>query len=589
MEDSKKFIELAVGSVSNRAFAIEPDTLSKYLKPNQELYRSLFVLDDTAFNHFKDQKTIKSYKGNFSLDKIVFDIDKGKNSGEDTVLRTKHFIEALFDMGLNRDLIRVWFSGRGFHVEIPDVYGFEPSTKLPYIVKLTLDDQFGDMIDNIYDRGRLIRVGYSYNLKSHLYKTPILLEEIDTLSYNEIADLCKEFFTRSYEPLPTDVEKIWGDKIKLPPQEATETEYINNTSKYNANVTCVQKMWDSDKKGKRHIVLLRMANAWRRMGLNKEATTALAIQNVPSLEPNEITRLVEDVYKWEHKGYGCNDVIMSSYCDPVCKYYKRKNYGTEVYSSLELSDRLRDFIHTDFSSNSFNLKEIYPTILEDYRFMPGELAVLLGDTKLGKTAFLQNIVCKLHHLNVLYLSLEVNEWMIYRRFLQVANRMTKDQISTIYKYNDEERIEQLVKSVQHINVMTVPPDIDSMKQLISDLQPGVVCIDTMDAIDVKFCNDPFTKAERVVNSLKQIANQQDVIIFGISHISKSASREVLSVHSAKGNSAIEQKADKILGIMGDRDSTSRRIIKSLASRDENGFELACDFKYETFEFKELTC
>lgn len=589
MEDSKKFIELAVGSVSNRAFAIEPDTLSKYLKPNQELYRSLFVLDDTAFNHFKDQKTIKSYKGNFSLDKIVFDIDKGKNSGEDTVLRTKHFIEALFDMGLNRDLIRVWFSGRGFHVEIPDVYGFEPSTKLPYIVKLTLDDQFGDMIDNIYDRGRLIRVGYSYNLKSHLYKTPILLEEIDTLSYNEITDLCKEFFTRSYEPLPTDVEKIWGDKIKLPPQEATETEYINNTSKYNANVTCVQKMWDSDKKGKRHIVLLRMANAWRRMGLNKEATTALAIQNVPSLEPNEITRLVEDVYKWEHKGYGCNDVIMSSYCDPICKYYKRKNYGTEVYSSLELSDRLRDFIHTDFSSNSFNLKEIYPTILEDYRFMPGELAVLLGDTKLGKTAFLQNIVCKLHHLNVLYLSLEVNEWMIYRRFLQVANRMTKDQISTIYKYNDEERIEQLVKSVQHINVMTVPPDIDSMKQLISDLQPGVVCIDTMDAIDVKFCNDPFTKAERVVNSLKQIANQQDVIIFGISHISKSASREVLSVHSAKGNSAIEQKADKILGIMGDRDSTSRRIIKSLASRDENGFELACDFKYETFEFKELTC
>ena len=589
MEDSKKFIELAVGSVSNRAFAIEPDTLSKYLKPNQELYRSLFVLDDTAFNHFKDQKTIKSYKGNFSLDKIVFDIDKGKNSGEDTVLRTKHFVEALFDMGLHRDLIRVWFSGRGFHVEIPDVYGFEPSTKLPYIVKLTLDAQFGDMIDNIYDRGRLIRVGYSYNLKSHLYKTPILLEELDTLSYNEITDLCKEFFTRSYEPLPTDVEKIWGDKIKLPPQEATETEYINNTSKYNANVTCVQKMWDSDKKGKRHIVLLRMANAWRRMGLNKEATTALAIQNVPSLEPNEIERLIEDVYKWEHKGYGCNDVIMSQYCDAVCKYYKRKNYGTEVYSSLELSDRLRDFIHTDFSSNSFNLKEIYPTILEDYRFMPGELAILLGDTKLGKTAFLQNIVCQLHHLNVLYLSLEVNEWMIYRRFLQVANRMTKDQISTIYKYNDEERIEQLVKSVQHINVMTVPPDIDNMKQLISDLQPGVVCIDTIDAIDVKFCNDPFTKAERVVNSLKQIANQQDVIIFGISHISKSASREVLSVHSAKGNSAIEQKADKILGIMGDRDSTSRRIIKSLASRDENGFELACDFKYETFEFKELTC
>ena len=63
----------------------------------------------------------------------------------------------------------------------------------------------------------------------------------------------------------------------------------------------------------------------------------------------------------------------------------------------------------------------------------------------------------------------------------------------------------------------------------------------------------------------------------------------MSVHSAKGNSAIEQKADKIIGIIGDKDSSSRRIIKSLASRDENDFELACDFKYETFEFKELKC
>ena len=105
--------------------------------------------------------------------------------------------------------------------------------------------------------------------------------------------------------------------------------------------------------------------------------------------------------------------------------------------------------------------------------------------------------------------------MIYRRFLQVANKMTKNQISTIYKYNDEKKIDQLVKSCQHINVMTVPPDIDNMKQLISDLQPSVVCIDTIDAIEVKFCNDPFTKAERIINSLKQIANQQDVIIFGI--------------------------------------------------------------------------
>ena len=91
--------------------------------------------------------------------------------------------------------------------------------------------------------------------------------------------------------------------------------------------------------------------------------------------------------------------------------------------------------------------------------------------------------------------------------------------------------------------------------------------------------------EKIVNSLKQIATQMDVIFFGISHISKGASRDMLTVHSAKGNSAIEQKADKILGIQGQRDANNIRVIRSLASRDETDFEMAFDFDYKTFQFK----
>ena len=64
---------------------------------------------------------------------------------------------------------------------------------------------------------------------------------------------------------------------------------------------------------------------------------------------------------------------------------------------------------------------------------------------------------------------------------------------------------------------------------------------------------------------------------------------MLSVHSAKGNSALEQKADKMIGIEGQMDSTERRI-RSLASRDENGFTLAFKFNRETMEFQqEVAC
>ena len=590
METSKgKYIEIAVGSVSNRAFVIKPTDLHKHIREKTELYRSLFTLDETAYVHFRDQGTIRSYKGKFSLDRIIFDIDKGHNSGEDTRERACRFIERLIELGCKVDLIRTWFSGRGFHIDIPNIYGFEPDENLPVIVKLTLSKQFGADIDNIYDRGRLIRVGHSYNLKSSLYKIPLDYDEIYSISYDEIKELAQEPLRSNgfNHSIVGDVEPIWKEHIQIPSKVVTEKSLPKGV-KYNANVTCVQKMWNSDKAGQRHITLLRMINAWRRMGINKEMSLQGALYNVPSLEHNEIDKLVNDVYNWDHQGYGCNDVIMAEYCDQVCKFYKRKNFGLEVMSANEMSNKLKEFINTDFSQSSFNLKGIYD-IPSDYFFMPGELAVLIGDTKLGKTAWLQNIVVRVKHMNVLYLSLEVNGWMIFRRFLQVGNEMSKDEIVDIYKTQDDDNIQKLTEPVKHINVMTTPPDIESMKEIISTVQPDIVVIDTIDAIDVKYENDPFRKMERIINSLKTMANEQDIIFFGISHISKGASNETLNVHSAKGSSAIEQKADKIIGITGDRDDSSRRVIRSLASRDEDGFELLCKFEYSTFQFKEIKC
>ena len=183
--------------------------------------------------------------------------------------------------------------------------------------------------------------------------------------------------------------------------------------------------------------------------------------------------------------------------------------------------------------------------------------------------------------------MEVGDWLIFRRFLQAGNGITKEEVNDVYRDYDEDKVKKINDKVKHIKVMTTSPDIDSMKQIIADNQPQVVCIDTIDAIEVRYNNDPFTKMEKIVNSLKQIATQMDVIFFGISHISKGASRDMLTVHSAKGNSAIEQKADKILGIQGDRQMNDTRVIRSLASRDETDFEMAFKFDYKTFQFNPL--
>jgi replicative DNA helicase len=86
-----------------------------------------------------------------------------------------------------------------------------------------------------------------------------------------------------------------------------------------------------------------------------------------------------------------------------------------------------------------------------------------------------------------------------------------------------------------------------------------VVIDTIDMVPARYAkNDELQKQGYITAELKKIAMEQDVIILAVSHISKGASYRIaegqaLDIHSGKGNSALEQKADKIIAFEGDRD------------------------------------
>ena len=584
---NNQYIEVAVGGVSSRGSICKADELSKYLKPNLELYRSLYRLDDSAIQHFEANKTIRSYSGTFELDRLTFDIDKGNNSRDKAMKDIRYFLHLLEDKGADPELFRIWFSGRGFHVELPDLYGFGVAKDVPEKVKRTIHKEFGSLADNIYDYARLIRVGYSFNMKSKLYKTPLTNNEIFSLNYEDIMELSKDFVRKDFkhESIKESIP-IWSDNIvSLDTKVAVEEKPRPSSSKYNGHVTCVQKMADNIVEGRRHNLLLRMVSAWHRKGIDIAGCYALANTYVPSLEYHELVRMVDYVIQKEYR-YSCQDPIMAEFCDTKCMFYKRKDYTLAVRTPDDMSKRFQDFVTMDLSKTTFDLKDIY-SIPYNYTFYPGELVVLIGDTGLGKTAWIQNLIVSTP-LKCLFLSLEVHDHLIYRRFLQIANGMKKEAVSNLHSVDINGELKAAIAPIEHINIMTASPEVGSMKQLITEISPKIVVIDTIDGIRVDYNNDPFNKMERVINSLKELAVQENIIIIGVSHISKGATyEERLTVHSAKGNSVIEQKADKVLGIMGDRDN-NKRIIRSLKSRDENKFQIACMFDYETFRFKEIT-
>mgnify|MGYP003132452914 FL=1 len=595
METTPRMIEVAVGSVANRGNVIPLHELHNYIKYKTELYRSMFIYDDTFTGN------VKTYQGTYDIDEIILDIDI-KDENMEPVDKVMNF--------LNSSEIenQLWFSGTGFHVHIPNIFGLKASKDLPGILKHTLDSMFGKLgVDNIYDKSRLIRAEFSFNKKNNTYKIPIYSLTRDyNWTYKDYVKLATWVDYKSPADDPArDANSLnnwmkydkgflkahntdkFKDKILTKPKRNSVSVNTTSDSELTAHVTCVQKMYKQGPElGSRHQTILRMISAWKRSGIPRAGSESLIGHWSPDFDRTEAFQMIDTVYGWEHDGYGCNDTIMDKFCDARCKFYRSKDYGVEVFNADSMTEQFRDFVKTDYSDRSFDLGTMYK-MNNPYRFTVGELITIIGDTKLGKTAFIQNIVTKANQFKCLYISLEVNEKLMWRRFCQIAFNETKEEIVNHYLNDDITFVNEAKKKLGHLKVLTVSPEINNIIDVISSVQPKIIVIDTIDEIRVDYVNDSLLKMQKIISKLKEIAQKYEVIIFAVSHISKTAAYEgTLNRHSAKGDSAIEQKSDKLLGISAPNPGSKARIVESIVARDESGFKLKCFFNHETFRFQQ---
>ena len=572
-----RYIEIALGAFTNRGKIIPETELESYINKAQELelplFRSYFSYDEKVLNHIG--KTLRAYPGTVYIDSLIFDIDKAGDKDTFLHLRAKDFVQNLIDnWELNENNIGAWYSGSGFHIEIPNIFQFPPTTDTETIKK-TLTHYFPQG-DNIYDKTRLIRVGDTINSKTSRYKILLSLEQFFDLPIEDIIALSKEpqgITKKQFSKFPTFPELI----IKTEKLSLREDTDKNSTTKI---VTCMQKLYNRGAtKGTRHTDMLRLASSWRRAGIPYNGIIAMLEKWAPSLERTEIVHIVDGVFKQKYQ-YSCKDPVFEKYCDPKCIFYSKKNYSPEIHDSQSLENSYTKFIKKDFSDSSFDLADIY-ALENKFTILPGELVMVIGDTKLGKSAWVQNICTKIT-LPVLYLSLEMHERLTFRRFIQIAHRLSKEEVNQYYKTKEN----TLSNKISHIRIMSVAPQLDTIKRLITDSEAKVIVIDVVDAIDVKGMPDE-AKITPIINELKAVAQQLDVIIIGVHHISKASARDtMLDIHSGKGSSSVEQKADKIIAIEGDRMKPYRKI-SSLGARDEHPFKIITQMSPKTFEFRQV--
>ncbi len=569
-------MELIIGSITNRNnFYPYQNGYIQYLKPELEIYRSFYLFDDEVRRHFNaGYKTLDSYRGKFYILNAVIDIDKGKNSDSYLIDKTKDILNYLVkNLKLENNYL-LFYSGSGFHIHFPNVFDIEPSKELPDIFKETMKEYFKDFnIDlSIYNRRSIIRLPFSYNNKTKLYKTMVTEDELYSLTLEQIKEKSSVY---NVIPLPqlSEVEEKF-----IPVSINKEKNIINPSIEPNNIVVCMQKLYNEGEiVGQRHISILRLASWLMRNGIPVDGAIAMLKKYTPSLDEYELERTVKNVYEKKYM-YGCDDEIMKKYCDSRCIFFNKKNYLSDVFDTSKLEHHYVRYVNSMVEENAINLKD-YFNIEHDFYLIPGNLIGLIGDTGINKSSFMQNLCIKIRDRgNILYINTEMSNVELFERFMMIAYDMKREDIREHYKFNNN----TLGNIISHVFYTNSTPSFDRLRDLVVKFRPSILIIDVIDDIFPKQLT--LKDDEYMFMELKNIARIYNLVIFMVHHISKSGARGVLDRHSGKGSSAFEQKCDVVLGIEGDVNDT-KRIIKVLKGRSYKSFEVAVNIndKYRILE------
>ena len=590
VQGSFKYVELATYNYTRRGQIATFDETENYIR-DYPAWRSYFTFDDCLKSYLADHKGVgTSYDLPVGLQEVVFDLDSESDltlALADMKMLVRYLIA---DLGVPAESIRVFFSGgKGFHIHIPNLFGLEPDKSLPMVLKQTIEEEFSflqTLDTSMIHRGGLIRIPFSIHNKSGLYKQEIPYEKVFDLTIEEAIEM-----SQSPKVIGSKEWKYNPILKHLIRNVSVVTSSYHPGAEYGKRVMCMQKIYaDGPQVGKRHDLTLRMSSWLMRNGVPLDGAIAIITHWMGNLgSRTDIVSTTTSVYNRDLK-YGCNDVILKEHCNPNCIFYAAKAYGESkmIRNAEDMMKGFKAYQKKLAAGGGINLKRVFPTSLyRDYSLLPGDVMMITGDTGMGKSAFIQNLVVRqypIYKRNVLYLNLEMSEELTFRRFIQIGHgNLTKHEAMDLVAsgYTDK-----LMDPIRHISMISVAPRVDQVVNEVNGSNPDVVVIDTTDVIEVPAAgNNDMYHLKTIIEMMRKLAQQKQIIVIGVHHISKSASRDgFIDLNSLTGNRANVTKMDHVMALTGERDDPVR-TLRSLKSRDEEPFTASFIFDAERMFFE----
>jgi len=534
----------------------------------------LYGYDAYVIDFYKNTKSLSGFDGHIYMPKeFILDVDG--NTVDVAKDKTKNLIKLLSNLEVPYN---IYFSGRGFHVGIPDTsFKWEPCQNLHLKVKdeLTKKGIYNYADPSVTDKTRIIRLNNTLNSKSRLWK--IVLDESELeLSGIEIQALASRSRTDKQPKNLVAANPAFDVLVRNDKKETVmyKTEVGMNPDP--VNHPCISSMLQGTSFGNRHAVALRIA-AWLRWRY-PEHTVRIIMEDwrkrVSSPEhpfnESEMSRIVTDCYKG-HGGngyrYGCMDTVMDSFCKSTCKIYKSKK-TTSLMSAEQMESALINFYRSDLKP--INIGEAYGV---DFPIYPGELVVVQAPPKTMKTMLIQNWVNNLKKPTY-FLEMEMSARQIWQRFIQIEKGWTEDEIRQYYASN----MQGISDSFKWLYVDYAPCMALELEKKVNMLpiKPEIVVIDHMGLMQSKH-KDLNLKMEEIAQALTEVAIRNNIVVFAICEITKTAMTEGMNIASVRGSFRIAYNASKILSLnpMKNKEGTIRQVmIKTAANREAGNLNVA---------------
>ncbi len=451
---------------------------------------------------------------NIFIERVYIDIDPQEGITLEELLEDA--IDKLISTGVEEKHIFPYYSGRGLHIVLPNVWGFitieQMKNTIPTIIPYA---------DTIYNKNRVIRLVNTYNDKTGHIKFPISIHctniESDRKDYKVLTD----HNIPVVQPYLNPIQPLQEPQFKSHIQHRVVRKY-----------PCIKALIASGPiAGYRHNTILRLASHLRFEDYDEEYTTEWLrwwMHDNP-IPDKELKQLVHDVFhanNGEGYHYGCNDWLLKKHCSHTCILYNKtdvKISNPEEYLLQYLSQK-----------PILDLGDILP-LKYPYKLYKKDLITVHGKGGVGKTTFMVWLMSQIDK-EILWINLEDDAGAILSKYAQAKRGFTRSELVKYISdgnngiFTGNFNVLQLNKSsrtIEHINMLMMQSEAD------------IVIVDHAGAIEDSSKSNSYVSMKNLSKLLKTSAEESNKLLFVPTHIGRTTNNSNQMMDEVNADGVIE--------------------------------------------------